>query len=139
MEHHPGPTINHRRPPAGRPLASTRSRRGWGAVTTGLLTVAIVIGFAAHVGDPTVTGHPVAMKKGVAADYPGSGDLPLSRDTLRGAWYQPTFADGSVTPGLARFSPDGTFALGGVLDRDAWATGTFQVRPTGVTFVPTGG
>ena len=123
------------------PPPATRPAR---AQVLGLLAIAagILIVVGAAPARPTTPGA-ASIAPGIFPTV-GSGRVPVSVEHLHGAWFMPALADGSVTPVIARFSADGSFVLGGVRDdrgglEDSWSTGDFQVRPTGITFHPTGG
>jgi hypothetical protein len=138
----PPPSAMVRLPAAAR--RAPRARLGVITTVAGLLiTAAIAAGGTVL---RTVPGT-ATLAAGASPVAVTDGDpVPVTVDSVHGAWYMPALADGSVIPLLARFSPDGTFTLGGIPDpastipnQDPWATGDFQARPTGITFHPTGG
>ena len=65
--------------------------------------------------------------------------LPLTTESVAGIWYEDTGSGYWLEPIIARFASDGTFALGGVFDVEAWINGTFALDDQVITFTATGG
>lgn len=70
----------------------------------------------------------------VAAEGP-----PVTVERLEGIWFEDRGTGVSPAPVLARFASDGSFALGGVLERDSWLNGTYIVEGQRIMFTATGG
>ena len=117
-----------------------------GVITT--LTVLLITATIAAAGTRHVAPGVARLAPGTSPTAATSGEpLPVTINNLHGAWYMPALADGSLAPLLARFNPDGTFSFDGIRkptanpngNQEAWVSGDFQARPTGMTFHPTGG
>jgi hypothetical protein len=129
----PGALERQNRTQRGRVI---RQRAGGYAVLAALVVTGLVIGISA-----------VGERDQRPASRPGEGDGPATGveglaptvDRLRGIWYEDSGTGLWGQPIMARFGPDGTFSLGGVLDEDAWISGTYQVEGHRIIFIPTGG
>lgn len=80
-----------------------------GVITT--LTVLLITATIAAAGTRHVAPGVARLAPGTSPTAATSGEpLPVTTNNLRGAWYMPALADGSLAPLLARFNPDGTSA-----------------------------
>jgi hypothetical protein len=127
--------------------------RAVGGAVVVVAGVAVAVAALADDDEPAavraVEGSEPAAVRAVEGSGPaaveGSGpaaagdDLPLTVQQLQGIWYEDKGTGVWTEPEMARFEADGTFVLGGVLDRSSWLHGTYTVDDQRIAFTATGG